>query len=234
VPFLTSGDRSFAGSTVIAMGSPEAGDEIRFTFDGSDPTSRSRLYSEPFPITRNTTLRLRSFRAGYPPSKIVEARFYAVPAGWSITLENAYSNLYAAGGDLALIDQLRGPADFHTELWQGYEGVDLVAIVDMGRVRRITELGAGFLQNIYSWIWMPVEVEFALSHDGEEWVAAGTVTSEVPADRWGTIMTDFTLTGLDRRARYVRVRAVNRGECPAWHVGAGGKAWIFADEIIIR
>jgi hypothetical protein len=35
-------------------------------------------------------------------------------------------------------------------------------------------------------------------------------------------------------ARYVRVRAKNVGVCPAWHPGAGGKAWIFVDEIIVE
>jgi len=37
----------------------------------------------------------------------------------------------------------------------------------------------------------------------------------------------------DVEARYVRVRATNVGTCPTWHPGAGGKAWVFADEIVI-
>ena len=32
-------------------------------------------------------------------------------------------------------------------------------------------------------------------------------------------------------ARYVRVVAKNFGVCPDWHLGKGGNAWIFADEI---
>ena len=34
--------------------------------------------------------------------------------------------------------------------------------------------------------------------------------------------------------RYVRVTARNVGVCPAWHPGAGGKAWMFSDEIVIE
>jgi hexosaminidase len=35
-------------------------------------------------------------------------------------------------------------------------------------------------------------------------------------------------------ARYVRVTAKSIGRCPSWHPGAGGKAWLFADEIIVE
>ena len=35
-------------------------------------------------------------------------------------------------------------------------------------------------------------------------------------------------------ARYIKVKATNIGECPEWHKGAGGKAWLFVDEIIVE
>jgi len=34
--------------------------------------------------------------------------------------------------------------------------------------------------------------------------------------------------------RYVRLTARNIGRCPSWHPGAGGKAWIFVDEILVE
>ena len=36
------------------------------------------------------------------------------------------------------------------------------------------------------------------------------------------------------QARYIRAVASNYGKLPAWHNGAGGDAWIFADELIVR
>ncbi len=35
-------------------------------------------------------------------------------------------------------------------------------------------------------------------------------------------------------ARHIRFVAKNVGECPPFHKGAGGNAWIFIDEIIIE
>ena len=33
--------------------------------------------------------------------------------------------------------------------------------------------------------------------------------------------------------RYLRVRATGYGPMPAWHPGAGGKSFIFIDELIV-
>lgn len=35
-------------------------------------------------------------------------------------------------------------------------------------------------------------------------------------------------------ARYIKVRAKSMGLCPPWHHGAGGAAWLFADEVIVE
>jgi alpha-L-fucosidase len=36
------------------------------------------------------------------------------------------------------------------------------------------------------------------------------------------------------KARYVKLVAENVGICPAWHKGAGGDAWLFVDEILMK
>ena len=35
------------------------------------------------------------------------------------------------------------------------------------------------------------------------------------------------------KSRYIKLKASNIGQCPEYHPGSGGKAWIFTDEIII-
>jgi len=35
-------------------------------------------------------------------------------------------------------------------------------------------------------------------------------------------------------ARFIKVFAKNMGTCPPWHIGAGGKAWVFIDEITVE
>jgi hypothetical protein len=38
----------------------------------------------------------------------------------------------------------------------------------------------------------------------------------------------------DAKARFIKVIAKNIGQCPDWHVGKGGKAWLFIDEIVVE
>ncbi|MBT5057023.1 MAG: hypothetical protein HOM68_10835, partial [Gemmatimonadetes bacterium] len=44
----------------------------------------------------------------------------------------------------------------------------------------------------------------------------------------------FNLDMTPTTARYVKVLLRNRKACPPWHGGAGGKAWVFTDEIVIE
>lgn len=234
VPSIEPAPRAFTGSVEIALRSPVEGTRIRYTTDGTEPDGRSPVYTDPFSVGASTTVKAYAEKDGLPRSFTVTASFIKVPEGMSIALHTSYSPMYAAGGDLALIDRIRGGNDFRTGAWQGFQGVDLVAVVDCGSVRMIEMIATGFLQDVSSWIFMPLGVEYAVSEDGASYTVVALVENDVPHDERDVIVKDFAGDGIRARGRYVRVRARNIGVCPAWHKGAGHRAWIFADEIIIE
>jgi len=234
VPFLASGERTFLGSTEVALGVVGDGMSIHYTLDGSRPDEQSPLYAGPFTVTGTTTVRMLALSREGVPSRVSIATLFLLPADRTITLNTRYSEQYPAGGDEALIDQIRGSGNFRTGTWQGYYGVDLDAVVDLGRVRVLAGVTTGFIQEQRSWIWMPEEVEYAISIDGEQWQVAGSVENDIPARLEQSVVRDFTLDFAGVEARYVRIRAKNPGPCPDWHPGAGSRSWIFADEIVIR
>ncbi|MFH0992637.1 MAG: hypothetical protein V1799_21785 [bacterium] len=48
-------------------------------------------------------------------------------------------------------------------------------------------------------------------------------------------LSEETLKGSGANSRrHFRIRAKNIGVCPEGHPGAGGKAWLFLDEIVVR
>ncbi|GAJ04182.1 unnamed protein product, partial [marine sediment metagenome] len=49
----------------------------------------------------------------------------------------------------------------------------------------------------------------------------------------GALIKEFTTNFNKTDARYVRVKVKSVGVCPDWHTGAGGKVWLFCDEIQI-
>ena len=80
---------------------------------------------------------------------------------------------------------------------------------------------------------MPTEVEFFISTDGKNFKSVGVVENEVAEDAEDAVVQELDINRR-MKARYVRIVAKNRGTCPEWHVGAGDKAWIFCDEIVIE
>jgi hypothetical protein len=216
------------------MGSVVPGARIHYTTDGREPAADSPRFTGPFVIDASTTLKARSLADGFPPSLVISASFIALPEGMRVILTNRYSTMYAAGGDFALIDGIRGGTDFRSGAWQGYHGVDLEAVVDLGAVRAIERIATGFLQDIHSWIFMPAAVEYAVSGDGVSFEVVAVVENDVPPDVREVVVEDFECGGLGARGRFVRVHARSIGVCPAWHPGAGERAWIFADEIVVE
>jgi predicted alpha-1,2-mannosidase len=234
VPSVDKGSRTFLKSTTVSLSSPDPSAVIHYTLDGSAPTEKSPVYKSSFEVSSSTKLKAFSKAPGLPESPMIEASFLKIPKNRSITIHAKYAPQYSAGGDLALIDFLRGGPDFRTGSWQGYEGVDLDAVIDLGQPQEIHSISAGFLQDEGSWIFMPVEVDFFISTDGKEYKAFQPVINDVPERDPGTVVKDFTVKTPGEKARFIKVTAKNRGTCPPWHVGAGSKAWIFADEISVE
>jgi hexosaminidase len=104
-------------------------------------------------------------------------------------------------------------------------------VVDLGEVQQIHDIGAGFLQDQDSWIFMPASVRFQTSVDGDKYTDAGMVQNPINPKQSGGIVHDFMTGPLNIKARFIQVTATSQGPCPDWHVGAGNPGWIFADEI---
>lgn len=184
---------------------------------------------EPFLVTSTSDIRVE----WHPHHAPVAAHFDRIDGGRSIQLTNGYANQYAAGGDGALIDGLRGGTDFRTGEWQGYEGEDLVAMIDLGEVKQLKRVGLSVLQDQKSWIFLPKEVIVSWSTNKRQW-SSRTLSKEVDAKAEGGFTHELWTEELGKKARYISIVARNSGPCPDWHVGKGGKTWIFADEVLIE
>jgi predicted alpha-1,2-mannosidase len=234
VPAIETSHQTFTDSTVISLSSLLPKAKIYYTLDGKEPTLTSKIYRTPVVIREDKTLKAMAYAGGMPQSKVVEARFSKIPGNRKITLQSRYASQYSGGGDNALIDFIRGGGNFKTGTWQGYEGADLDAIVDLGNDQQVNRLSLGCFQDQGSWIFMPVEVDFYLSPDGITFNFVASVKNDVGEHEADPVLKEFTASFNGIMARYVRVVARNRTTCPSWHPGAGNKAWIFADEIMIE
>jgi predicted alpha-1,2-mannosidase len=234
VPYVAAGVTPFRDSTRVVLASPDAGASIRYTIDGSDPTEASSLYSSSLDLRPAATLRFFATIPGHAPTPVQEATFRKIEGHRRITLAFPPHHQYTAGGNDALIDGERGSDDFRLGDWQGFYGVDLEAVLDLGEEVEIHRLAVGFLQDQNSWIFMPLSVAFETSRDGATYEVVGEVDNDVDPRADGAVRKDFGLSFPARRARWVHVRAKAPVMCPDWHKGAGNRSFIFADEILVE
>jgi hypothetical protein len=235
VPVIQSDGDSFRHRMTVTLKPTAPRLKLYYTTDGSDPDTGSTLYSRPLILRRPTTVKAFALDERGTRSFVTTAQFRQVLHDWKISIVSKYAPQYSAGGPDALIDGARGGADFRTGAWQGYQGQDFEALIDLGEVKSVTKLGAGFLQDVGSWIWLPTRVEFELSLDGVNFLKAASVSTHDVSDRDTRVSVRDLSSALPRRdARFVRVKAYNYGTVPPWHPGAGGKAWIFIDEITVE
>ncbi|MBP8823505.1 MAG: beta-N-acetylhexosaminidase [Flavobacteriales bacterium] len=132
-------------------------------------------------------------------------------------------------------DGLLGTGNYGDDLWQGWWGADPVITLDLDSIRTFSEVSIRCMQQVGVWIVLPRAIDFLLSEDGITWQPLATATHQVPLEGAGPLVHDFIARPqMPARARFVRAVLHNSGKLPAWHLGAGSDAWIFADEVIVR
>ena len=243
VPIIEGGGRVFQDQTTITLKATVRRDEILYSIGG-----KWNVYRGPFTINQTTTVKALTTAKVIPSSDgnfgdgrdrfegglTSEATFYKKPNNWTVSIASKYNRQYTGGGDEGLIDGIRGTVNFASGEWQGYQGQDFVATIDLQRETEIKRLGGGFLQVARSWIWMPTHIEFETSTDGVNFTRVADIKTDIAAEDMEPKIRDYVQTIPPVKARYVRVHAYNLGKIPSWHPGAGSDAFIFVDEIIIE
>ncbi len=170
------------------------------------------------------------------PAPNIEVDHNAI--GCNVTLKYPYNEKYSGGNKNALTDGIRsadnGNHSYDYSVWQGFEGHNLEAIIDLNSVREITSISCGFLQNNTAWIFRPEKVSFYVSEDGKDYSLIEEVATKESASMTDAKRIETNVNIDPVKVRYVKVIAENIGACPDWHSGKGKKAWLFADEIIVN
>ena len=228
-PFIAKGEVAFKNETEISLGIAPSESEIFYSLDGND----FKMYSQPFTISKATELRTYASNGFGKESKILSTNFFKIDPNLSIKLETEYANQYNGGGKNALIDGVRGGKDFRMGTWQGYHDVDLKATVNLGSKKYAETVTVNFLKDQRSWIFYPTEVTCWVSTNGKDYIELPIqkIEAEKPSEETEIKTIEFEI---NKDIQYIKIHAKNLGNLPKGHLGEGGKAWIFVDEIEIK
>jgi len=153
-----------------------------------------------------------------------------------VKLTYPFSEKYSAGGNNALTDGLRGSDSFRggDKSWQGFQGTDFEAVVDLEQIQIINKISCGFFQASSSWVVFPEYVEFYTSNDGEIYSVVHKIINEASLRNPDWVQKDFSIDLQHSSGRYIKIFAKNLDGLPSWHPEAGGKPWLMVDEIIVE
>ena len=223
------------GSYAIKLISEKPGEEIRYTTDGSPPASNSALYKNPILLNQKTTIKAALFIDQSIAGKISEKTiFFSKAIGKKITYLTSYSNRYTGTGVQTLVNGLTGTIAHNDGYWQGWLEQDLEVVIDLEEKESIVGVSIGFLESHGVWIFLPVGIEISFSKDGEFYRNPIMIEVKDGKRNGSANRTTVQSPKINLSARYIKIKALNRGICPDWHPGAGGKSWVFADEIFIE
>ncbi len=167
-------------------------------------------------------------------SDTVQATFSKRANNWSIKLNAKYAPQYSAGGEDALLDGIHGDEHWQNGNWQGYQGQDVEATIDLGQAQSFNTVATGFLQDAKSWILFPTEVNYYTSLDNVNFVLFSKLNISVNALDQAKQIKSVVSESKSVSARYIKIRAKNFGELPEGHDAKGGKAWLFVDEVVVK
>jgi hypothetical protein len=227
-PIIASADKLFTDSTTITI----TGQNVRYSING-DSLNLPLVYSGPITINAPTTVHARAYQ-GDQTSGITSATFYKLPSKWEVKLRNAPNPQYTAEGPVSMIDGIRGSVIWRRGDWTGFWGKDMDVEIRMDKVKTISSVSAGFLQDVRPWIVFPTSMIVQTSKDGKKWKTVGNTAPSTAVTDMTPQLTTLKISFPPTQARYVRVLARTYGKLPAWHPGAGNEAFIFCDEIQIR
>ncbi len=224
-----------ARAYLVTLTAEEDVEQIKYTTNGDPPGLVGLVYRKPFYIDKECAIKALAF-SGDRASDAVTTKEVKMNLATYMPMELAtrYDNARSAGGDQALIDGLKGSANYNDGRWQGYLGKDMSITLDFGERIEISKISTQALENQGVRIFFPNKVTFEISNDGERFVEVYRKPLFHARDEEVEIYNYEFAFKNSRKTRYVRISAENMGTCPEWHEGSGERAWIFLDEIVVE
>ena len=203
--------------------------DIRYTTDGSNPTSMSPLYRTPLEIRESTSLKAVTFKEGKQMGQVLE-----LPIVWNKATGKTI--LDAQPVEQLLVNGVRGSLRQSDFEWCGWNQPEQVCFtLDLGKDEDIKAVTLSNLTNYGMAVHKPRTIQVEIAGDNKDFRAYGNLTfSDADIFVKGNFKEDLTVSGTATHVRYIRISAKGPGICPDGHVRKGQLSRFYFDEIIVK
>jgi hexosaminidase len=207
---------------------------IRYTLDGSEPSSDSPVYTKPLEIRESCTLKAKSERNGKETRTFEKSFTHHKAMGRPAkAITEPHGNYTFSCPDL-LTDGLRGEGPYNSGDFAGWYNQPMEVVVEMDGTSYSSMTLSAFVFR-HDYIFEPTYITVSTSEDGATFtdVAHAEYTIEGTVDD-GNGCQEYTLTFPEISARYLKVTAGCLMALPEWHSGKGNPGFVFVDEILVN
>lgn len=225
----------FQDSLELILSHPIRTAEIRYTLDGTEPDSLSSpVYSGPIWIKKTAQLRAKAFAPDWKGSTTVANLFFREglkPQSYKLAFEP--NTRYKAKGASSLFDGVKGKANHTSGEWLGFTDTPMEIEIFLEKNSNPKELSLSILLNEGAYIFPPQTVEI-WTGNAQGWQklpdTPSTQSAKIEEVRFGVLSYSLPESSFEK----VKIRLKPLAKLPSWHPGAGAKAWVFLDEIVLN
>jgi len=201
--------------------------EIRYTLDGSSPTAKSKIYTEPLKLSESAIVKAVALENGKITGKEFSKSFIVSKATGLGYVQNPVNTWYRGDNFYSLTDGITGNTKSISQ-WVAVGGSkDGEFVIDLQKTQNISRFSVGLLNAPAFCGMYPPGIKVFTSMDGTNYnqVASERITPRT-AGAWEIYRTEliFPLTA----ARYVKLVLLNAGDCT--NLDSKGSK-LFLDEI---
>ncbi|GGF40911.1 chitobiase/beta-hexosaminidase C-terminal domain-containing protein [Echinicola rosea] len=223
------------GPQQIILKHPIGSVELRYTLDGSEPDSASSpLYEGPITMSQTGQLKAIALAEGWKSSEPALGTFYSVGVlPNEAHLKNLPAKQYAGNGKETLFDLKKGGETYTSGGWLGFkdEPFDLTMEFDGDKVN---QLAVSLLYQEGAYIFPPAKVIVSAVREGKNsWETVYTETPSIPSKLDKSRMDQKIFPMPAGNYQKIRLQLIPLNKLPPWHRGAGDKAWVFVDEVVL-
>ncbi len=203
------------------------GAEIRYTTDGTIPTTKSKKYTDTLHIKKACIVKAKSFHPDYLPSDVMLIDILESGKAYASVTINQPNEKYKADGSWTINNKVLGDLNFQTN-YLGYEGEPIVLDVTFEKKEKIKDIVISTLINQGAWIFGPSMI-VVMDQKGKVVQQYNTLeTSKVQDNK-------FAFIHIPCKGKYKSLRIIidPLDIIPNWHDGKGGKPWLFVDEVLV-
>ncbi|MBK8847244.1 MAG: family 20 glycosylhydrolase [Bacteroidetes bacterium] len=203
--------------------------QIRYTTNGK-LTAQSPLYTKAIPISNSFTINAATYKNDKRLSNLFTQTFTShIATGAEVLSMTECSGNYNPGDKNFIVNAISGSSNYGDGQWFGYWGNDCSILIDLGSEKSINQISINSIDKKDSWIHLPAKVSFSTGVDTADLSPYNEVTISPITKRIHSYKANKSV-----KARYIKASITNFGEIPAGFEGAGNKAWLFVDELIVK